>query len=221
MSDEVEEIQEPEATTKEQAVDAVPGADDKLENVVKWVNRQSTELGQLRKELTQLRQPTSPADGDDFDEAQIVAARKLIARAMGVDPQEVARVVTDFRYSSTEALNEADAEFFEANKDVTREAVYAKVTDLGVDVTRLTPRRVRTILAEARKSLLSSGDHEAEIAKRVEARLAELAPKKGEEVIEVRPKKGVPTEGKKSMLEVIDDPHMSFFEKLKAVAPSE
>jgi hypothetical protein len=213
--------------TPEQAA-AILGIDPadlpRVKNLDAWqkkLNKTSTEQGQARK----ADPAPQTSEGFDITDEQVKMFNALQARALGIDPALLALTVNDYQRKNAAELEDVTDEFFETHKDVTQDQVFSKMAELGVNVEGITPRRAKTLLTEARKSILADApapDYEAEVNKRLEAalaaRLAEIAPKAGEQVIEVRPKKGAPAVGHKSAEDALSDPNLSFEEKMDIAA---
>jgi hypothetical protein len=228
-----EETPEPEGTEEappsidRAAALAALGLDDdaldKVKNLSKWerdINRQSTELGLLRKELADSKPKAADPDDDvpDLDEASMRALRKAL-KGMGVDPDVVASVTTSYAVSQQEQVAEVTDEFFAAHADVSPEDIVAAVAELGVDVSNPTPRRAKQILTAALKVVQAdkAGDTSAQVEARAKALAEEMFAKRvkdDEQVVEVRPRKGAPIEGHKSRDDVLLDDNVSFFDKV-------
>ena len=200
------------ALTKEQIADAI-GVEvddlDKVKNLKKWerdLNRVSTEMGAARKES-----PPKADDDYDWSDDQLKMFRAGLKK-LGMDPDDVSFVTQQFKMQTADELEGVTSDFFKKNKDITQDDIAEKILDLGIPIENLTPAKAKRVLESAAKMVRSekSGDIDAKVAAEVEKRLAELAPKDGETILEVKPKKGAPSEGHKSVEDALGDPNLSF-----------
>jgi hypothetical protein len=212
-----ESAAEPEAVEPDSLSERQKALDARAAELDAWakkVQKESSELGRARKQ-----EVAAPKNDDDYEVSdEQVKMLKAMLRKAGVDTDKVANFTSVYETSLAEQLEDVTSAFFKEHKDIDQDQIVDKIVELGVDINGITPARAKKLMESAYKMVKAEGpdDMDARVAAAVEKRLAELAPKDGEEVIEIRPKKGSPLEGKKSLDDILDDPNISFAEKMLA-----
>ena len=187
----------------------VKGNIQNLDKFYAKVNKRNMDLIEAQKQVAQAPIASDDDDDIDLDESSQKVLRKFLAR-------ELAPFLNTVQATTYDAMQDTALEFAAGHTDVPPAAVDAAMEEIG-GWNASTPAQLKRNLERAYK--LAKADT-SDIDAVVEAKLAErLAAVKGdgEEIVEVKPKRGTVT-SPRSEAEILADPNISPQEKWKMLA---
>lgn len=225
---EVEEAPEPTKEQialewlKEQGIEEFDA--NKVKNLTEFereVNKRSSDLGRIAKELEAAREATpAKVEPDGFDDDTKAEMLKLL-KAVGVDVDSLKGSIALATTTVDEAREETFASFLEAHTDVTPDEVMRELLEGGVDPRQLTPAQLKRELGKAHKVIAAAKlDPEAIKKQAIADYLADLEKKgvKPDDITEVKKGRGSASGGHRSLDDALDDSSLSVFDKWTAVA---
>ena len=214
-----EEVQSPEeiakAFLKEKGIDPDEFDFKEAANLQDWkrnLNKKSSELGAIAKQLEAAPKPAEPSPADEFDPKELDTLKKAL-KAIGVDPDNLKSSLGLVAQNVEEERASIAEEFFASHDEVTPDEVIGQLVSDGVNLDTITPARLKKELTRAAKVIKAEKfDIEAEVEKRLTKKLEELS----QDGTPVAIKKGraAASGGHKSLEEALADPNTSFWDKL-------